>query len=292
MHSWDWDDLRLILAVAEHKSFSGAAQELRVNHTTVLRRINAFEQQHDLRLFNRLASGYTMTEAGEELIRTAEIMKGAVNELALKLEGKDLKLEGTLRITTCDTLMASILPGMISAFRELHPQISLEISTGNFVSDLAQRHADIAIRTGDNPPESLIGRRLADVKFSLYGATGFSQQNSVTDPIAFDRWISPDKTFSAMAISKWVSEKISPSAIVFTANSLVSLKQAALAGVGIAPLPCYLGDFSDGLERIAHSDLDNFSTGLWVLTHQDLRHTARVRAFISFISEQVRHLSL
>lgn len=109
MHSWEWDDLRLILAVAGYASFAGAARHLNVNHTTVLRRVNTFEQAHGLRIFNRLATGYTLIEAGEELLRTAEIMRGAVSDLSLRIERKDLKLEGTLRITTCDTIMDSIL---------------------------------------------------------------------------------------------------------------------------------------------------------------------------------------
>ncbi|HHJ1299262.1 MULTISPECIES: LysR family transcriptional regulator [Pseudomonas] len=291
MHNWDWDDLRLILAVAEHESFAAAARHLNVNHTTVLRRVNTFEHSHGLRIFNRLATGYTLTDAGAELLRTAEIMRGAVSDLSLRLEGRDLKLEGTLRITTCDTIMGSILPEILEKFSTLHAKIIVELSTGNFVTDLAQRQADVAIRTGDNPMESLIGRHLADVRFALYAGDEIARLIDGNNPLTFNKWISPDLTFSQMAVTKWVQSTIPASSIIFKANSLISLRQAAIAGMGIVPLPRYLGDNTPGLTRLRSDALDQFTTGLWILTHRDLRHTARVREFISFVSDELRRLS-
>lgn len=291
MHNWDWDDLRLILAVAEHASFAAAARHLNVNHTTVLRRVNSFEQAHGLRIFNRLATGYTLTDAGEELLRTAETMRGAVRDLSLRLEGKDLKLEGVLRITTCDTIMGSILPQILEKFSKRHEKIVVELSTGPFVTDLAQRLADVAIRTGDNPTESLIGRHLADVRFALYASKEIANLVGGSNPLTFSKWISPDLTFSQMAVTKWIQSAIPASSIIFKADSLISLRQAAIAGMGIVPLPRYLGDNTPGLARLESDALEQFTTGLWILTHRDLRYTARVREFISFVSDELRQLS-
>lgn len=99
MHSWNWDDLKYVLAVAEHRSLAAAARSLGVNHTTVLRRIGSFEAANGFRLFERLASGYVLTETGDELLRSARQMQGIVAELEGKLRGQDLRLEGTLRVT-------------------------------------------------------------------------------------------------------------------------------------------------------------------------------------------------
>jgi DNA-binding transcriptional LysR family regulator len=288
MHTWNWDDLRLILSVAEHKSFAAAGRALHLNHTTVLRRINAFEKLHAFRLFDRLPTGYTMTDAGEELLQTAQIINIAVRELSRKLEGKDLRLEGVLRITTCDTLMASILPRVLGEFSECHPEISLEVTTGNFISDLAQRHADVAIRTGDSPPDTLIGRRIADVRFAVYAARGFSERHGSVDPVHFNRWLAPDLALGQLDIAKWLRASVPVTSIVFKADSLVTLRQAALGGLGIAALPCYLGDSTPGLERVPFEGLNAFKTELWVLTHQDLRHTARVQIFTRFVNEALQ----
>jgi DNA-binding transcriptional LysR family regulator len=290
MHRWNWDDLKLILAVAENRSLAGAARALHVNHTTVLRRINSFEKEHALRLFDRLPSGYAITETAEELLTTARAIKDVVSELELKLMGKDLRLEGVLRITTCDTLMASLLPIILSRFSKIHPKISLEVTTGNFVSDLSQRHADVAIRTGDSPTDTLIGQHIANVGFALYAAEGFSANNAIGDPTRFDRWLAPDVTLSGMCISKWLRTTIPDTSIILKADSLVTLRQAALGGLGIVLLPCYLGDSTSGLERIKYEGLSSLKTGLWVLTHSDLRHTARVSAFTSFAAHELRNM--
>lgn len=290
MHKWNWDDLRLILAVAEHKSFASAARVLHINHTTVLRRINSFEHQHAIRIFDRIPSGYKMTGAGEELLESARAMQSAANELERKLIGSDLKLEGTIRVTTCDTLMASLLPKILDQFIKKHPQIYLEITTGSFVSDLAQRYADVAIRTGENPTETLIGRRISDVQFSIYAAVGFADQYSIHDPTQFDRWLAPDETLEGLGMSKWLRNTIPPSSIRLRADSLVTLRQAAQGGLGLTLLPCYLGDNTPGLEKIYCPELNNIKTGLWILNHKDLRNTARVSAFTSYASQELKKL--
>ncbi|WP_325950645.1 LysR substrate-binding domain-containing protein [Pseudomonas putida] len=220
-----------------------------------------------------------------------QIMRGAVSDLSLRLEGKDLKLEGVLRITTCDTIMGSILPQILEKFSKQHEKIVVELSTGSFVTDLAQRQADVAIRTGDNPTESLIGRHLADVRFALYASNEIANLIEGTNPLTFNKWISPDLTFSQMAVTKWIQSTIPASSIIFRADSLISLSQAAIAGMGIVPLPRYLGDNTSGLTRLESNALDQFTTGLWILTHRDLRYTARVREFISFVSDELRQHS-
>src|SRR5262245_6222849 len=108
--SIEWDDLRYVLAVASAGSLANAARNLGVNHTTVLRRVSAFERRLGLRLFERLPTGYVLTPGGEELIAAARHIDERVTELERKLTGRDLRLSGVVRVTTTDTLMASILP--------------------------------------------------------------------------------------------------------------------------------------------------------------------------------------
>ncbi|WNJ87883.1 LysR family transcriptional regulator [Bosea sp. 685] len=290
MHSWNWDDLRFVLAVAEHRTLAGAGRAMRVNHTTVLRRINAFEQSYGLRLFDRLPHGYALTDSGDELLKAANEMSTIVDNLERKLTGRDLRLEGILRITTCDTLMGSVLPGILRAFSALHPGITLEVTTGSFVTDLAQRDAHIAIRTGDDIPDRLIGRRISDVGFGIYAAMDLVEQNENVEPRAFDRWLVPDVTLGGMGISRWLNKNVPAGAVALRADSLIALRQAAQAGLGFALLPHYLGDLSPNLRRVRYSAPEFETTGLWVLTHEDLRRTARVNTFTAFASKELQRL--
>lgn len=288
MHNWNWDDLRLILAVAEQRSLAGAARVLHVNHTTVLRRINAFERAYAIRLFDRLSSGYTVTDAAESLLSSARAMKDVVSELELNLIGEDLRLEGRVRIATCDTLMGSILPEILSGFNKAYPDIFLEVTTENFLDDLSQRNADVAIRTGCGPVETLIGNHIANIGFGLYAAKGFSESNSIANPINFNRWLAPDITFSGMCVYKWMSTTIPVDSVILKADSLLTLMQAAQGGLGVVILPYYLGDSTAGLERIKFESLVSLKTELWVLTHKSLRNTARVSALTSYVAGELR----
>ena len=153
----EWDDLRYLLAVATEGSLAGAARVLGVNHTTVLRRVNAFEERLGVRLFERLPAGYTLTAEGAELVEAARLMEDTVASLERRLVGRDRKLVGTVRVTTTDTLAGSILPAILADFRRQHPGIALELATSNLVVSLSKRAADVAIRPAENPPEG-IGR--------------------------------------------------------------------------------------------------------------------------------------
>lgn len=160
----------MVLAVAEGASLAAAARILGVNHTTVLRRVNAFEARLGIRLFDRLPTGYALTTGGEELLGAARTMAETVNELARKLSGQDLRFEGALRVTTTDTLMVSVLPPILAAFRELHPGIRVEAMTQNSIANLTHRDADVAIRPVSQPQEILVGRRISGVAFAAYAA--------------------------------------------------------------------------------------------------------------------------
>ena len=279
----EWDDLRYVLAVADAGSLAGAARHLGVNHTTVLRRIGAFEQRLGLRLFERLPTGYVLTAGGEELIAAARHIDDTVTGLARKLAGQDLRLSGPLRVTTTDTLMGSILPDILAEFRAAHPGIGIEVAVSNLMFNLTKRDADVAIRPANDPPETLVGRRVAKIAFAIYGSPRYLARRK-GDDLAAHRWVGPDDSLAATSVARWMRTEVPDSEITLRADSLVALRQAAQAGLGLAALPCYLGDTSPGLVCV-RGPIAAMQTALWVLTHQDLRRTARIRAFTEFATD-------
>jgi DNA-binding transcriptional LysR family regulator len=278
----EWDDLRYVLAVASAGSLAGAARSLGVNHTTVLRRVGAFEQRLGLRLFERLPTGYVLTAGGEELIAAARHIDETVTTLQRKLAGKDLRLSGTIRMTTTDTLMGSVLPEILAEFRDSHPGIQVEIAISNLIFNLTKRDADVAIRPADHPPETLIGRRIAKIAFAIYGSPQYLSKHRAKD-LAAHRWVAPDDSLAATSVAQWMRATLRDSEITLRADSLLALRQATQAGLGLAALPCYLGDTTPDLVRV-HRPIAEMETGLWILTHEDLRHTARIRAFSDFVA--------
>jgi DNA-binding transcriptional LysR family regulator len=275
-----WDDLRFVLAVADSGSLASAANALRVNRTTVLRRINGFERKHAVRLFERLQTGYALTPAGDEILAAARGFENTVATLERKLAGQDLRPEGWVRVTTTDTLMASILPALLGTFQQANPGISLHVASSSAFANLSKRDADVAIRPVVQAPETLVGRRICSVAFAVYGrADRRPPDGALTD----QRWIAPDETLSNTSVAQWMRESIPAGRVACCVDSLLAMREVCAAGAGLAALPCYLGDTDPRLVRI-EPPVKAMTTALWVLTHPDLARTARVRLFIDLMS--------
>ena len=279
----EWDDLQYVLAVADTGSLAGAAASLGVNRTTVLRRINAFERQHGVRVFERLVSGYVLTPEGQELFAAARALEHTIVTLERKLAGQDQRAEGIVQLTTTDTLLASVLPSHLSAFRNAHPGIVLDISTSNTLLDLAKRDADVAIRPVVNPPETLIGRRLSAVAFAVYASHDYVRASDMSAPLHEHAWVAPGAILGGTSVARWMSDVVPKARSVVQLDSLLAMREMCAAGAGLSALPCYLGDSDPRLRRV-REPIKEMTTALWILTHPDLMRTARVRLFTQFMA--------
>jgi DNA-binding transcriptional LysR family regulator len=228
-----------------------------------------------------MPTGYALTAGGEELIAAARHIDGTVTGLERKLIGQDLRLSGAIRITTTDTLMVSILPEILAGFHAAHPGIGIEVAVSNVMLNLTKREADIAIRPAKNPPATLVGRRIAKVAFAIYGSAQYLSKRRKHDDLAAHQWVGPDDSLADTSVAQWMRAELPESEVVLRADSLLGMREAAGAGLGLAALPCYLGDTSPGLVCV-HRPIAAMQTMLWILTHEDLRRTARIRAFTEF----------
>lgn len=277
----NWDDLRYFLAVAKTGSLSGASRRLGVNHSTVFRRIGAFEEELGVRLFERLPNGYLLTQAGEAMQEGALRVEDEIASLSRKVTGQDLRLSGTIRVTTLDMLAFGLLPRHLAKFRTDYPGIEVELIVGNAALNLNRREADIALRVGNAPPETLVGRRVGRLVFAIYASKTYLAGKSAVELAAHD-WVGFDTEHAALTRRFGV---FLPSAEpLFRTNSIAAAIAATKAGIGLAPLPCGLADLEADLVRVAALPGD-FTLDLWLLTHEDLRQTARIRAFLDFLAE-------
>ncbi len=276
----NWDDLRVFLAVARAGSLSGAARSLGVNHSTVFRRIAGFEETLGVRLFDRLPTGYALTPAGEETLRIVESIEADVATLDRTVTGQDLRLSGTVRITATDMLAFWLLPDHLGRFRAAYPGIEVEIVVGNEALNLSRRETDIALRIGNTPPETLVGRQVGRLEFAVYGGQDYCAAHPGTDLAQHD-WIGFD---SAHAPLTRQLEKLLPGKRpAVRSNSVACAVRLARAGLGLAVLPCAIADRKPGLIRVGELPVP-FGLDLWLLTHEDLRHTARIRAVLEFLT--------
>jgi DNA-binding transcriptional LysR family regulator len=280
-------DLRLVLAIGAAGTLLGGARRLRVDHSTAFRRLNALEKELGVRLFERSRDGYVPTPAGEAMIATAAHVDEALVDLERQLAGADLRPQGTVRVTITDTGVSLLTP-LFRRFREVQSEIALEIVVANAFFTLSRRDADVAIRPSAEVPEHLIAHRTAAVATAPYAARGYlaaQRRRALED----HDWIGPDESLGHLGSARWLRERVAPERIRYRANSLVAMQAAAREGIGVAPLPCYVGDADAGLSRV-RGPIGEMAVNLWVLIHPDLRRTARVRAFVDFIVPELARL--
>jgi DNA-binding transcriptional LysR family regulator len=273
-------DLRLALAIGEAGTLLGAARRLGIDHSTAFRRLVALERAVGARLFERTRAGYAPTAAGEAVIDAAQRVDEEMAGLERKLAGADLRPSGVLRVTITDSAVDLITP-MFAAFQAAHPQIVLEVAISNQFFTLSRRDADVAIRPSVDVPEDLIARRIAGVASALYAAPSYVERRKRW-ALAEHDWLASDDSLSHLGSARWLRRQVPLERVVYRASSLVPLQVAARAGMGVAALPCYLGDRDPALVRVKGPIADMAAT-LWVLLHPDLRRVARIRAFVDFI---------
>ena len=173
----DWDNLRFFLTVARKGTIRAASQALSVNHSTVSRRISAFEKKLGVRLFERLPNGYVLTATGEEMMKSAQHIEDEVVKLDRQVIGRDAQLNGSLRVTMPAVLATHLIMPDISAFTNIYPSIQLELAFSNEEFNLRKREADIAIRLTANPPDYLVGRRILHPAKGVYASHDYLKSN-------------------------------------------------------------------------------------------------------------------
>lgn len=276
------DDLRLIFAIGEAATLGGAARRLGVDHSTAFRRLGGLEKRLGVRLFERARDGYSPTPAGEAAIAAAGALLHGLGQLEQRLAGEDLRPSGVVRITTTDTLLDFLAPAL-ATFRTKHPEITLEVVAANAFFTLTKRDADVAIRPSLTAPENLVGRRIAEISTAPYATPKYLAKHPNRLALREHDWVAPDESLGHLGSAKWMQNQILPERVILRADSLLALRAAAGAGLGVAPLPCFLGDVDPLLARVGPT-IPEMTSALWLLTHPDLRRVARIRAFLDFMA--------
>ncbi|WP_137154299.1 LysR family transcriptional regulator [Rhizobium sp. FKL33] len=288
MKSLSWDDFRLVKAIERAQGIAGAAAELHLDQSTIFRRLGALEESLGGPLFERRRSGYRLTPNGEEMAQAAARMEDDALSTERRIRGKAITPRGEIRIATADSLLTHLLTPMFRRFQDLCPDIRLDVVVGNAPLNLSKRDADIAIRATQSPPDTLVGRKVAPINWALYGlAADYPDLDAFpgADSLAEKRWVALGEDMAALrAVRAFVN--ISPEKIVFRANSVLALAQAVEGGIGVGHLPCFIGDRNPAMRRLSEIRPD-MGDDLWLLTHEDLRHSPRIRIFMDFIGEEL-----
>ena len=278
----NWDDVRLFLTVARTGNSRAAARELAVNQSTVSRRIKQLERSAGVQLFERRPAGLRLTESGHEMVASAQRIEEEFARIGRHVLGRDVRLTGRVRITLPDLMVAGVAP-ILARFGERYPAIALELNVENGYVSLTHREADVALRLGTSAPEHLVGRRIASAPCAIYAAPAYLERWPDGFNLRELDWIGWEEPWRETPIERWLSANIPPARVRARVNTNFTQKELIAAGLGAGFQVCYNGDADPRLRRI--SEAFDFGLSLWLLTHEDLRHTARIGALMSFVAD-------
>ena len=290
----DWNDLRYFLAVARTGSTLSAGRTLRVSQTTAARRVNALEAALGLVLFERRPTGYVLTPAGEALMETAGLMEAAAGQLVDSAAAQKREIGGTVRLTVDEIYAVTLLAPILRDLHELHPAIRIELDTTEEKRDLGAGQADVALRSSKGPTDAgLVGRRVAADNWTIYCSRDYAAAHGRPErrrDLPGHPFIGGGGPGVWQVYRAWLERNGLSEAVAMQHDSSSGMLSAVRAGFGLAVLPCMVADFDPDLVRCLPPDPDN-ERGLWVLTHERLRHTPRIRAVLDFLYERLTALA-
>jgi DNA-binding transcriptional LysR family regulator len=289
----NWDDLRIFIEVFRQGSNASAARTLKVNATTVARRIAALEHDVGTKLFRRSPEGQELTADGQLILAAVERMEAEALAVQRKLEGEREGLSGTVRLTSSPTLATEFLIPALSGFAREHPGLAIEHSPSVRYLDLARGEADIAVRVAPKSrgvpsaqaSDVLVARKLADIRIAAFASAEYVESKGApagAHDMKGHRLVGRTEESSRMPGAGWVNEAAQHGTVSVRCDGFQATRKAILAGYGVGLLPSFLA--CDGVVAVGEPLVGEEQTA-WALVHSDLRNTARVRAVLDALVE-------
>ena len=279
----DWEDLRHFVVLAREGTLSGAARQLGVDHATVARRVAALEAETGLKLIDRRARNYQLTDDGRRIAATAMPMEETAFAVGRAVQAAKPGLRGEVSISSPPSLANALIAPQLVLLRNRHPGIRIKLIGEKRTASLNRREADVALRLSRPQEPGLIARKIGSFGFGLYGASSYLK---ATPRHAF-AFIGYDDSMDDAPQQKWLQTIAAGHEIVLRTNDLENQAAAARTGVGVAVLPNFLGDLDPRLERYDATPPPP-SRDVWLLVHRDISQTPLVRAVMEFLTDCIK----
>ena len=287
----DWGDFQIILVVARIGQLSKAAEALAISHVTLLRKMSSIETRLKARLFDRVRGHYTPTSAGDELIQAAEAMAPVARQAEMKVLGQDLRPSGHVRITAAGIVVSHLLPPVLKQFATSFPDVTLEFLTSRNHMSLSRREADVALRVSDTVPDWLVGRKLAELDFKIYGLRSKGDQPRLQTLSALaqqKRWVAFESDARDLKFDRWLQDTVPDTSVLVRVDSFEHALAMLRGGLGIALLPAFLEPICPVLMPLTEA-IPELRTPLWLITHKELRNAMRIKVVMQAIGPALAH---
>jgi DNA-binding transcriptional LysR family regulator len=294
-HVMDWDRLRIFHAAAEAGSFTHAGDTLHMSQSAVSRQVSALERDLKVALFHRHARGLQLTEQGEMLFRTAADVMTKLTTAETLLTDATSKPTGELRITAPVGLGTVWVTQRLREFMELYPEIRIDLVLNDDQLDLSMRAADVAIWTHEPVQSDLIRRSLFTMKVRAYASANYIRRFGAPQTLLeldHHRIVSySGQPLQYLSPIGWLEtagrEGLEPRVPALRANSVVALKYAIRAGIGIGMIPDYMTAEENDLVSVLNETSPPTLPILFVYP-EELKTSKKVQVLRDFLVAQAR----
>lgn len=276
-------DLEVVLALVRAGNLAGAGERLGVDASTVFRAIGRIERGIGQRLFNRSRAGYQASELAQVLAEHAEQVETRLEQARSAAQTATEQVTGTVRITTTDTILHGLVAPALRTLDTVHPLLAYELHTGNEVTSLTRRDADIAVRATKRPPQHLVGKHLGPIRVALFAAKHGPIHSYREVESGQAAWIAPDDALPDHPSVVWRKRRHPKAVTRYRVNSILTVMELTAAGLGVGVLPLFLAQSRTDLVQLTDV-IDECQTALWLLTHPEARHLRRVSAVYRHLS--------
>lgn len=283
----DWDDLKFVLAVARTGAALSASHGLKVNQTTVTRRIARIEAVLGSALFDKQQSGYRLTEVGQRVAAAAEVIERQVHDIESDLASRKRLVSGLVRFTCPETVASHMVAPWLRDFLRLHPDVRIEVINSDAMLDLGKGEADVAMRIGAEPTGAgVVARRLPDRLWAAYCSRTYARERgmpSVPEDMRQHALVGLEGAQARLPSSLWFEALVGSERIPLRCSSLSNVVQTVRAGLGIAMLPCSIGETQPELIRCL-PPVPELNAQTWMIVRGEMKSAPHVRAFVDFLT--------
>lgn len=289
-YDFDWNQARAFLVTAQEGSLSAAARKLGLTQPTLSRQVAALESELGVLLFERVGKQLRMTETGRALLDHVTAMGEAAGRVSLGASGRSEAIVGRVALTASDGVATYLLPRILSALRQQHPLISIDLVVSNELRDLKRREADIAIRHVRPSQPDLVAKKVHDSPIRLYAARSWLEQHGTpqtVEEVQKCEFIGTENNVRMVEVLEGIGLRLSLDNFKLSTNSGACAWELVRQGLGIGIMMEEIGELAADVEPILVGQLP-FSAPLWLCTHRELNTSRRIRLVFDFLADALR----
>lgn len=287
---FNWNDLIYFLELARQGRLMPAARRLKVDHTTVSRRISELEKDLSLKLFDRKPDGFVLTEQGHRLFAIAERIEMETGEIQESLQAVPSAPRGQVRVASMEGIGAFYLAERFAELAEKEPALVVELVTERHLINLTKREADISISFVPPSGQRLVVRKIGTFRLALYASPDYIRRSGVPRTLAdlpAHTFVDYVEDLVAIQPVHWLLDVLEPAKVGFRSTSMHAQQNAVARGAGIGLLPLFSAKSNPRLIPIL-PDEAVVTRDIYVSVHEDLEFMGRVKAVLRHLTDVVQ----